>query len=533
MPLNCKISPADGGMSSPDNNEIRKYFSDGRSAISVIRYALGVCGNLRPRSILDFAAGYGRVLRHLLVEFPNSTITACDINEAALEFCRDTFGVATLASRSDLALFWPPHAYDLIWCGSLFSHLPESAFRDALQCICRSLTPDGVAVITTHGRFSSEFGRGRYLPGHAFDQLIEQYDANGFGYVDYPHSNEFLGKYGVTLTSPSWVMNAVEAQTDVRIKGFIERGWCEHQDVLILQKKSIWDEQPRNRVSKNANRKSKTEEMLERVEFRTRRPFYPMADGWGLTHLDSGEPFYVNTRDHHITPWLIMAGHWEPRTARAAERILKAGMTAIDVGANVGFYTIRWGALVGRTGRVIAFEPNPDSYAYCRENILLNGLHNSVEVRPVALSDHAGFATLYSDPGAQAQASLFNKTGTISADVPVSTLDEQCSDIVANLIKIDVEGLEPNVLKGAQGILKRSPACAVLLETNIVRWEAVGPFSDLAVLIGSDRKPHKITGDGSIVEISWNDLYEHLQQSQFTEDNIVFIPASAKDDLPL
>ena len=49
---------------------------------------------------------------------------------------------------------------------------------------------------------------------------------------------------------------------------------------------------------------------------RSNRPYYPLNDGWGLTYLSTGQPFFVNTEDRNITPWILMGGHWETNVDR-------------------------------------------------------------------------------------------------------------------------------------------------------------------------------------------------------------------------
>ncbi len=130
--------------------------------------------------------------------------------------------------------------FDLIWCGSLLTHLPEEKFRDALRLFSRSLAPGGIAVVTTHGRYSPWFGRENYLPGPRFVVAERSFYRRGFGYIDYSEEpGPGTGNYGITLSAPSYVVDALEEDLSIRIVSFTERGWNDHQDVVVFTKKPI------------------------------------------------------------------------------------------------------------------------------------------------------------------------------------------------------------------------------------------------------------------------------------------------------
>src|ERR1019366_1804983 len=132
------------------------------------------------------------------------------------------------------------------------------------------------------------------------------------------------------------------------------------------------------------------------------------------------------------------------------------GMTFVDVGACYGIYTLVAAKLVGANGRVIAFEPATRSYAVLQENIKLNGLSN-VRTYRVALSDRIGLRKLYHqpDPGRN---SLGMPQGISDApeEVETNTLDSVLgsdpSECV-NVMKLDVEGAEELVFRGAREII--------------------------------------------------------------------------------
>jgi len=238
--INNTISPGDGGMSAPTESDYAHYWRDGQNAMELILSAMLAANKKDIRSILDMPCGYGRVARHLVAAFPSASLTVCDVDPDMIGFCAKEFGGEPIMSNYDLKKVSYPQMYDLIWCGSLLTHLPETKFRDALDLFSRSLAANGIAVVTLHGRYSLSYGRGTYVAPERFVVAERNYYKRGFGYVDYsdnPSPN--FQNYGITLSSASYVMDAIGDDLTVRVMSFTERGWNNHQDVLVFKKTSI------------------------------------------------------------------------------------------------------------------------------------------------------------------------------------------------------------------------------------------------------------------------------------------------------
>jgi FkbM family methyltransferase len=123
-----------------------------------------------------------------------------------------------------------------------------------------------------------------------------------------------------------------------------------------------------------------------------------------------------------------------------------AGKTVLDIGANVGFFSLLFSRLVGPSGRVVAFEPFPRNLEFIHRHIALNSASN-IEVRPVTIADKHG-TTYFST-------SQFHEQGSLSDDgdleVAVTTLDAlEPQEPEIALVKIDVEGAESAVLEGGK-----------------------------------------------------------------------------------
>jgi len=150
------------------------------------------------------------------------------------------------------------------------------------------------------------------------------------------------------------------------------------------------------------------------------------------------------------------------------EKFLSPGSTFIDVGANMGIYTLVASRLVGEAGYVIAFEPSAQSFSLLRRNIALNALTNVLAL-PEALSNERGRTKLYHgpDPVCNSLGRDFSWDGD-SEDVATETLDNllrRTSLRRVDAIKIDVEGAEELVLRGALNTLTRMRP-AIVFEIN-------------------------------------------------------------------
>jgi len=211
------------------------YLAVGLSANRCIRDALRSAKKPFPAgSILDFPSGYGRVLRFLRAGFPNADITAAEIDVSALDFCRRSFDATMFVSTGSFRVLSLPRQFDLIWCGSLLTHIDEHAARDLLRLFREHLSQGGVCVVTTHGRRSAEWLQGQAatygLSEAAQQKVLQEFESKGYGYTDYAHQSGF----GISL-----VTHERMHQLAVDIGGwdetlFQEHSWDDHQDVYAF-----------------------------------------------------------------------------------------------------------------------------------------------------------------------------------------------------------------------------------------------------------------------------------------------------------
>jgi FkbM family methyltransferase len=163
--------------------------------------------------------------------------------------------------------------------------------------------------------------------------------------------------------------------------------------------------------------------------------------------------------------WVVLFRGIEHDVFRVSERLLKPGMVVLDVGANVGLLARHFAKLVGKNGKVIAFEPDPDTRAALVFNM---GKFSTVEVRDEALTDSNGPVTLHLNPDSGTGNSLVNvAAGGRSIEVPGLTMDAFLAtrpELLVDVVKIDVEGGEIHVLRGMRETVRRLPGLRLIVE---------------------------------------------------------------------
>jgi FkbM family methyltransferase len=180
--------------------------------------------------------------------------------------------------------------------------------------------------------------------------------------------------------------------------------------------------------------------------------------------------FYCDLRDT-ISREACFTGRYEPQETVLATRILEPGMTAFDVGANWGYFTLVCAHLVGRSGRVIALEPHPRLASTLRDNVRANDL-SQVRVLELGAAGSTGMAAFVDYPSDAGNFGLSRIAGAAErgdfsgVTVALDDLIDQMALGTADLVKIDVEGTERDVLEGMVRGLAARRYRYVLLECH-------------------------------------------------------------------
>jgi len=209
--------------------------------------------------------------------------------------------------------------------------------------------------------------------------------------------------------------------------------------------------------------------------------FLPVPDDRVICRVLGKYLIWVDAHDQGLSPHLIFQGYWEMWVTAVVARFTRPGMTAIDVGANVGYYTILLADAVGPLGRVIAWEPNPRLAQMLSISAGINGFAPRVSVRPEALSASRQHPLEFAIPQLEPKnaglirtemdrASFAAQFGTNMRilEVPVAGLDDFELENVG-IIKIDAEGAEYDIWTGMQKTIARSPDLSILMEVNAMR----------------------------------------------------------------
>lgn len=189
-----------------------------------------------------------------------------------------------------------------------------------------------------------------------------------------------------------------------------------------------------------------------------------------LTH--SGMKIFLDVRDIGMTPHIALSGEWERAVEDTLRRLLKPGAKVVEVGANMGYHTLAMAQFVGAGGHVHAFEANPRVLALLRDSVTVNGFNERVTV-------HAAAAVAAPGPIAFAVHPQNIGSGHVALTETQASYSERfeargvrIDDLLgalpaADLMRLDCEGSEPQALRGAEALIRRSPGLVMVME-----WDA-------------------------------------------------------------
>ena len=200
------------------------YFKMGREALQSIENIIRASGrSLKSiRSFLDFASGYGRVTRFLIQEMDAGKIWISDIYKGAVDFQKEYFNVNGFYSETEPSKLKIPRKFEVVYVGSLFSHLPETRFKEWLAKLYEVLEDDGILIFSTNG--VSMLGD-------------PSTDTSGFTFLSASESRSLsTNEYGSAYVARDWVENASET-LGIRNIYFLEKELCGLQDIYVITKK--------------------------------------------------------------------------------------------------------------------------------------------------------------------------------------------------------------------------------------------------------------------------------------------------------
>ncbi len=160
--------------------------------------------------------------------------------------------------------------------------------------------------------------------------------------------------------------------------------------------------------------------------------------------------------DDYIGRSILKSKIYEPHVTTVIRQVLKEGDTFLDLGANIGYFTMLASSLVKANGRVIAFEPNPQNVQLIYSTLIENGFEN-VTIYPYAVSDSARimkFVTVGSNGGVVTKYSKYQRYHLLVQSIVIDEFLKNETRI--DLIKIDIEAHEPAAIRGMEGLIKKT-----------------------------------------------------------------------------
>ncbi len=255
-------------------------------------------------------------------------------------------------------------------------------------------------------------------------------------------------------------------------------------------------------------RKGRLKELFQTLRLKLRQPLFKWREEleWiqfeGCDYLMvsnvNGFTMLVSVADKGIGRELAFYQIHEPTVTKLLPGFVRQEGTVLDIGANIGYYSLLLSRLVGARGLVIAVEPHPENSHLLELNLRLNGVNN-VRVMSVAVSDKVGTAEMFVAEGSNWH-SLHptERTGQKTILVPTVTIDMIASQFERpiDLIRMDIEGWETKALQGAEETLRRDrPSLVIEVHPPYMQQGGIRQFLTWLKSFGYDRGFFVFRGD--------------------------------------
>jgi FkbM family methyltransferase len=198
-----------------------------------------------------------------------------------------------------------------------------------------------------------------------------------------------------------------------------------------------------------------------------------------LNKRTKGFEICLEPKDLHDAAYICKTGTYERSTTDLFSFLAKKSHVVFDVGAYWGWFTLLGAAILRNGGKVFSFEPSPRNFSMLQRSVQLNGFSNATLFEE-AISNTDGECTLY-EGGNPYKHSLVRDFGLGSVSVKSSRLDtiaESLSLYRIDMLKMDVEGNEPQVFLGAQSLLQNKRICNIIMEYSPKSWSGYDSLLD-------------------------------------------------------
>jgi FkbM family methyltransferase len=210
-----------------------------------------------------------------------------------------------------------------------------------------------------------------------------------------------------------------------------------------------------------------------------------LGEGRSLCRVLGRYKMIVDTYDVGLSSHLLLDGYWEMWLTELLTDLVKPGMKVVDVGANLGYFSLLMADLVGPQGQVHAFEPNADLARRMTQSLAINGFEGIATVHEQALADVEADVLLVVPADEPKNAHLLPANHPVSADESTESrllrtrrLDSYSELLDADIVKIDADTSEQAIWHGMAGILQGDRPLTIVLEFARVRYADPGAFID-------------------------------------------------------
>ncbi len=259
--------------------------------------------------------------------------------------------------------------------------------------------------------------------------------------------------------------------------------------------------------------------MLNRGDFRryfksirNKRASLYIGNNQAITTTVHGHKFYVDTRDISLAPHILIDGDWEPWITRVFRQRVRLGMRFIDIGANFGWYSVLAADIVGPTGYVTAFEANTIVSNILAKNLAVNGFSSWSKVIPKAVYSESTSVDFNVDTLYMGGSSIFG--GRPSDDVSritvqATSIDDYLQDEKrVDFLKIDAEGAEPFIIRGAHTALQKNLGVEIMMEfsTHMIAGSSGSLDGFIEMIKDLKFRVWQIKVDSTLQEVPYHDL---------------------------
>jgi FkbM family methyltransferase len=245
----------------------------------------------------------------------------------------------------------------------------------------------------------------------------------------------------------------------------------------------------------------------------------------GLRIYHDGKPFCVQP---------LAMGDYEPGITHLFKTRIQPGMTVLDVGANIGYFSLLAAQLAGATGAVWAFEPTPHLVKLLERSIRENGFESRIHVVPAAVSSTLGTSSFHVNVQAHVMSSLYAEASRtplgIEGQYEYERIDVPCTSLDAwaaahdwppvDFVKMDIEGAEKEALDGMRALSHRNPRLQLIIEFSVRNLHAAGVTVEEFYTALRDcgfRRVSWIVGDRRLLnvpmEVPWRLLVARLRSN--------------------